>query len=234
MQSTSFNGKERRKLLVRIITPSTAESSDKIIKATNSQTPIPEASLRATEKVHRDIEEFLKPYGIFYDRRKNSHRNEGKSISSIISIPTMAQAIMSMLLQRPNDARARPSSLLRKSEDYSLIFSVDYPIQVYHVAAHLHKLAKAELRADAKLAARDRNNLLFYVMMYLSSLLTNSSSPSAAALSVIDVDNLDAKLIAKAIDVAQKFYSELGGTEQIAKGKDLVAKLKISLKSEFQ
>jgi AIPR protein len=227
-------GHEARKILVRIVTPDGAESSDKIIKATNSQTPIPEASLRATEKVHRDIEEYLKPFSIFYDRRKNSHRNEGKPISAIISIPTMAQAIMSMLLQRPNDARARPSSLLRKNEDYNSIFSSNYPIQVYHVAAFLHQLVKKELKADSTFQARDKNNLLFYVIMCLSSLLSNSSIPTASQLASIDLESVDSTHLSKAILIARNLYQKLGSSDQVAKGKDFVDQMKLELQSAFE
>ena len=48
-----------RAILVRMIEPSDSASRDRIIKATNSQTKISAASLRATEKIHRDIEEFF-------------------------------------------------------------------------------------------------------------------------------------------------------------------------------
>lgn len=58
---------DERNVLMRVIVPSDPEMQDRIIKATNSQTPIPTASLHATEKIHRDIEEFIKPYGYFYD-----------------------------------------------------------------------------------------------------------------------------------------------------------------------
>lgn len=63
-----------RQLQVKILVPDVVESRDRIIKATNSQTSIPSASLRATEKIHRDIEEYLRPYKIYYDRRKNYYK----------------------------------------------------------------------------------------------------------------------------------------------------------------
>jgi hypothetical protein len=66
---------EKRNLLVRVIVPPVTESRDRIIKVTNSQTQIPVASLRATERIHRDIEEYLRPHGLFYDRRKNFYKN---------------------------------------------------------------------------------------------------------------------------------------------------------------
>ncbi len=46
---------DERRILVRVIVPSAPESRDKIIKATNSQTAVQQASLRATDKIHRDI-----------------------------------------------------------------------------------------------------------------------------------------------------------------------------------
>jgi hypothetical protein len=67
---------DNRNILIRVIVPEKPESRDRIIKATNSQTPIPPASLRATDKIHRDIEEYFRPNGLYYDRRKNYYKNE--------------------------------------------------------------------------------------------------------------------------------------------------------------
>ncbi|MCL1488228.1 MAG: AIPR family protein [Marinobacter sp.] len=69
---------EERSVLLRVIVPEDEETRDKIIRATNSQTPIPKSSLRATDNIHRKIEDYLKPRGLFYDRRKNFYKNDGK------------------------------------------------------------------------------------------------------------------------------------------------------------
>jgi hypothetical protein len=103
---------DARNLLVRVIVPDEDDSRDRIIKATNSQTPVQPASLRATDRIHRQIEEYLRPRGLFYDRRKNFYKNEGKPRDKIIGIPHMSQAVMAILLQRPDTARSRPSSLI--------------------------------------------------------------------------------------------------------------------------
>ncbi|MGV0033433.1 MAG: AIPR family protein [Candidatus Azotimanducaceae bacterium WSBS_2022_MAG_OTU7] len=79
---------ENRKLLVRIVVPSAAESRDMVIKATNSQTSVKPASLRATDKIHRDIEEYLCPKGLYYDRRKNFIKRKPRN--KIIGIPYLA------------------------------------------------------------------------------------------------------------------------------------------------
>jgi hypothetical protein len=161
-----------RNVLVRVIAAETTASQDKIIKATNSQTSIPVASLHATEKIHRDIEEFFKSYGFFYDRRKNFYKNEGKGPEKIISIPYLAQAVMAIALQRPDSARARPSSLLKEEDDYKRVFSEDHPIQLYAACALIIKRTDAFLRSDGVgLKKEDLTNLRFYVAMCAASVV---------------------------------------------------------------
>ena len=59
----------------------------------------------ATDKIQRDIEDYLKSRGLFYDRRKNFYKNSGKPRDVIIDIPYLAQAVMAILLRRPDTAR---------------------------------------------------------------------------------------------------------------------------------
>lgn len=215
-----------RNLLVRVIVPTKAESRDRIIKATNSQTNIPPASLRATDKIHRDIEEHLRPYGLFYDRRKNLHKNEGKPLDRIIGIPLLAQAVMSILLQRPDDARARPSSLLKKDEDYSMVFSEAIPIGVYRVCAIIVRRVDAILRADETLDARERNNLIFYVAMRVAAIASGKKAPAANNIAAIDPGTIGDDAIRESIEKIKGLYKSLGGGDQVAKGGKLVEELK--------
>ncbi|MBI5844895.1 MAG: AIPR family protein [Deltaproteobacteria bacterium] len=149
--------KENRNLLVRVIVPNQSESRDRIIKATNSQTTIPPASLRATDKIHRNIEEYLKPLGLYYDRRKNFYKNEGKPINRIISIPQIAQAVMAVLLKQPDMARARPSSLIKRDEEYFKLFNPTYPIEIYRTCTELMKKTDLFLNTHS-LSSTDKNN----------------------------------------------------------------------------
>ena len=218
-----------RNLLVRVIVPTKSESRDRVIKATNSQTNIPPASLRATDKIHRDIEEHLRPYGLYYDRRKNLHKNEGRPIEHIVSIPLMAQAVMSILLQRPDDARARPSSLLKKDEDYSLVFSNSTPIGVYRVCATIIKRIDTLLRSDETLDARERNNILFYVAMRTVAISTGKIEPKATDVAAIDLAVVDENAIRKSLVAVKALYDSLGGSDQVAKGSQLVKELKTEI-----
>jgi hypothetical protein len=215
-----------RNVLVRVIAAETTASQDKIIKATNSQTSIPVASLHATEKIHRDIEEFFKSYGFFYDRRKNFYKNEGKGPDKIISIPYLAQAVMAIALQRPDSARARPSSLLKQEDDYKKVFSEDHPIQLYAACALIMKRTDGFLRADpTALKKEDLTNLRFYVAMCAAKRLADGKILSARTVSTLPIDKLSDELMSQALEEAKAAYEKLGATDQIAKGPELLRNL---------
>lgn len=219
-----------RKILVRVIVPSEAESRDRIIKATNSQTAIQQASLRATDKVHRDIEEYLRPRGLFYDRRKNYYKNEGKPRDNIVGIPHLAQAVMSTLLQRPDTARARPSSLLKKDDDYGKVYSDAHPIEMYYTCAETMRRIEEYLKLPTTgLTPKDRNNLRFYIAMYALSKLTGSKAPTSGDLAKADLSKLDAALLKQSVDTVRAEYVALGGTDQVAKGAQLIGAVKAKL-----
>jgi hypothetical protein len=209
-----------RHLLVRVIVPSADDSRDRVIKATNSQTYVPPASLRATDKIQRDIEEFLKSFGIYYDRRKNFYKNDGKPLEKIVGISLMAQAVMAVLLQRPDTARARPSSLLKDNADYDSVFDEKRDIHVYRICIALLRRSEGYIRTNVP-EAKDRNNTRFYVAARLACVLTGRFTPTAAQLCAIDVDAVTDAQVKLAFDVVLEKYQALGASDQVAKGPEL-------------
>ncbi len=131
------SGKEKdsRSILVRVVKTQDQAARDRIIKATNSQTSIPDAWLHATEELHRRIEDYFVSHGLYYDRRKNFYKNQGKPASKIVTIPRLAQAVTAIYLQKPDDARARPSTVLRKT--YTEVFHRHHPPDMYLKCAQL-------------------------------------------------------------------------------------------------
>ena len=224
---------ESRAVMLRVIVATESQIRDRIIKATNSQTTIPAASLRATEKIHRDIEAFLAPYGLYYDRRKNFQKQAGRPVDSIISIGLLAQAVMAIILQRPDDARARPSSLIKDDEDYEKIFNIEIPIKVYLISAKLVKVAQAYLRSREDLDPKDRNNLLFYLLVYAISSLTNKATPKASDIESIDLSKINDVLITSCLVEVEAIYVALGANEKIAKGPQMLESLKKILSTKF-
>lgn len=218
---------ENRNVLVRVIVPTEAESRDRIIKATNSQTKIPDASLRATEKIHRDIEEFLRPHGLFYDRRKNFYKNEGKSIDKIISITQLAQAVMSILLGKPDSARARPSSLLKKDEDYKRVFNKDYPLMLYLFCSRALKIVDVFVKSEiASLNSEERTNLKFHLAMLAAMRIAGKINLSHKDFEKMQIISITDNLLLECLETVKSVFVELGGTDQVAKGVKFVEELK--------
>ena len=222
-KSCTPDSADDRKLMVKIVSSDNEETRDKIIKATNRQNPIQPATLRATDKIQRDIEAALKSVGLFYDRRKNHYKNQGKPLDRIISIPLMAQSLMSVILGRPDTARARPSSLIKRDDDYSRVFSEKIPIAVYAITAELLRRVDSVLRGAQDVRPRDRTNVRFYVLYWVAAMLTNRSLPEPAQVVQIQTRTLGDETIERAIADVRTLYERFGGNDQVAKGSELQA-----------
>ncbi|GAB6039263.1 hypothetical protein JCM15519_38220 [Fundidesulfovibrio butyratiphilus] len=231
---TGTEPEDNRKILVRIICEKNEDARERIIKATNSQTSIPPASLRSSDEVHRNIEDFLKAHNLYYDRKKNYYKNQGKTISSIIGIPYLAQAMMAIILKKPDSARARPSTLINSNVEYEKIFSQSVPIDTYLKVIKLMKSVELFLKPQScpiELQRKDITNIKYYVAMVAAIKIVNGSHDIAKGLSAIPNLIIGDTLISESFYVAYNKYIELGGNDQVAKGPTLVASLLASLKN---
>ena len=221
---------ETRNVLVRVIVPSAPESRDRIIKATNSQTAVHQASLRATDKVQRDIEQYFQNRGLFYDRRKNFYKNEGKPRRKIIAISHLAQTVMAILLQRPDTARARPSSLLKNDNDYTTVYSESYQINMYYNCVEMKSDVDEYLRSPENgFNPKDRTNLRFYIAMYTTAKLIGKDLLTHDDLARMDLARLDNSTLKSGASLVYGLYKTLGGNDQVAKGQSLVQAVKKEL-----
>lgn len=181
------------------------------------------------------IEQFFKPYGLFYDRRKNFYKNEGNPIEKIISIAYLAQAVMAIALQRPNDARARPSSLLKKDSDYKTVFSDKYPISLYFFCVSLMKRVEKFMRSDgANLDEVDRVNLRHYLAMCAACDLTKKATPTKRDLGMSTFPLVGDELLRDSLDRVRRIYMSLGASDQVAKGAEFVANLQEELAKQYR
>ncbi|HWR36498.1 MAG TPA: AIPR family protein [Clostridia bacterium] len=220
-----------RELVVRVIGSSNSDVHDSIIRATNSQTSIPAASLWATESIHRDIERVFKSSGLYYDRRKNSWRRRNEPLARVVGITELAQAVAAILLQEPDHARARPARYFQKA-NYHKVFNTKFDIGLYSVCAHVRKATEAYLR-KAETDRRHRNNLLFYVMMATVSLHLRRPRASAGTIAQIDVGSIPETVFERALSIVRPIYVRFGETDRAAKGADLVAALRVEIVNTF-
>jgi hypothetical protein len=155
-------------LLVRIIVTGDTATRDQVIRATNRQTTVTDASLRATDEVQRQIENYFLTKGWYYDRRKNFYKNDGKDVSKIVGIPFLGAAVTAMGLARPDKSRGKPSSLLKNDDDYLQIFSPTIDLEIYLWAAKIQRKVDAFIVSDAANATVDqRSNLRFHLSMLI-------------------------------------------------------------------
>lgn len=219
---------DQRAVLVRVICEEDEEARDRIIRATNSQTSIPPASLRSSDDIHRNIEDFLKSNGYYYDRKKNFYKNQGMPVSKIISISYMAQAMMAIMMLKPDSARARPSTLINSDVEYKKIFSLDKPIDIYLKAIQILKATETYLKpenCETQLERKTITNIKFYVAMIASIKIAGSSQEIEKKLSGLPNVEVSNEILSDSLKVVLEKFNELGATDQVAKGSALVAKL---------
>ena len=215
---------EDRSVLLRVIKVQDEKSRLNVIKATNSQTNIPPASLRATDPIHRDIEDYLLSKSYFYDRRKNYHKNQGRPINKIVGIPYLAQIITGIYNQKPDYARARPSTLIKNNADYKNIFDNSLSLEMYYKGILVQKKVEELLKEfnSPKLSRAQIGDIKFHVSMYVTCILCEKLNPSSEKIGEIDISKMTDTIINNAIGNVQILYDAMGGNNSVAKGNEFV------------
>lgn len=213
---------EERNVLVRVIVPESEDSRDRIILATNNQTNIPKSSLRANDPIHWQIELYLKGRGLFYDRRKNYYKNQGRKSTEIVSVSFLAQCMISLFLQKPNYARARPSTLLIKDETYDKLYIENQDLDVFYNSAKLGKMVEICLKKSNTYTPAQKNDILFYVLYLSVAKQVGKANITFKDVKEIDLNSYTDEYIVQIAETVFSEYEKLGGNGKVAKGSDLI------------
>lgn len=212
---------DARTVLVRVIVENDRDNRDEIIRATNRQTNIKHSSFRATESIHRELEDYLGTLGYYYDRRKNYYKREGKPADKIISIDRLSQAVLAVLRQEPHTARARPTTAIKAENDYKSIFSGDktiHPLEMYGVIVRLLAAVEDHFRIIANTENQiHRNNLKFHVLMALTWALHGSLTLPALAIPKIKLSKLTSEQIGAVTTWVFSEFNKFGAEDRSAK-----------------
>jgi len=229
------NGK--RFILIKILVTDSENARDKIIKATNFQTSIAPASLKVTNAIHYRLEDYFKNNGWYYDRRKNYYKNLGKPRDRIISVPLMAQSMMSLVCKEPQTARARPASLVKKDSIYNRIFRDTISVEVYLFCAQVIKTLEVRLKtALAEFTNQEKTNLKFHIAMAIIMKKTGRVDYSLKDIEELSIDNIDEELIdstARLVICPARDYMKANtvSLETMSKAKPFVEHIKKELKN---
>lgn len=213
---------ENRNVLVRFIVPQSEEVRDDIIFATNNQTNIPKSSLRVTDSIHLQIEMYCKSRGLYYDRRKNYYKNQKKKATEIISVSFLAQCLITLLLRKPDFARARPSTLLTDDQTYNQLYPEGGNLSVFYKVGKLGKTIQNNIRKTADWTSSEKNDVLFYVLYGVVAKLLDQASINTTDIVNLDLTLATEEYIDEIKNLVYQKYKELGGDSRIAKSSDFI------------
>ncbi|MDP9993724.1 hypothetical protein J2W28_004185 [Variovorax boronicumulans] len=189
-----------RSLLVKVIVSKEETVRDSIIRATNNQTDVELASLHATDKIQRDIEDVMLRHGLFYERRKNFYANQGHTPAEIVTPLYAAAGYVALMLKQPHRATALRSKFMRSPTSYEVVFSEKAPIEVWPKISYLLKKIDAELenlRPQAKWTDKFLKGWRYILAFLMISESAGKYTFSAAEIMSFDVESIDSKSVGK-------------------------------------
>ncbi|GFE82492.1 hypothetical protein GCM10011487_44920 [Steroidobacter agaridevorans] len=145
-----------RCLLVKIVVSSDAQVRDQIIRATNNQSPVEVAALRATDKIQRDIEDVLERHDWYYERRKNYYRNIGKPQARFVTPVYLASAAIALMFKNPARATRMRPKFMRNQTAYEAVFSSAVPLEMWVALVEIYKRTENWLAKCARKQAGER------------------------------------------------------------------------------
>lgn len=230
------NGSDDRTVMVRVIAPPDEQTRRKIIKATNNQTAMSPLSLYATDDIHFNIEELFKLRSLYYERRKGQYRREKRPISKIISMNDVAQAVIACALHRPNDARARPQTLLKKADEYKQVFDEHSDTRMFLACVLLDRQVQQYLVGRTDLPRDVRNDIRYYMDTWLTGFLVGRAAPSKPEIAKLVTaleSPLPNEMMQECCTWVLEIYNEAGGDDRAAKGTELPKRLLDYLRGEL-
>lgn len=233
--STRPNGDDRA-VLLRVVIPPDPETRNNIIKATNFQTSITPISLKAMDVLHFSIEDRLKLYDLFYERRKGEYRALRKPRASIVSMRELGQALIAIALQHPDTARARPGTMLNNAERYEKVFPESVDTELYATCIRIDRRVETYLKSDTDLDRGVRADLRYYVDLAVTCTLAEAAIPTPDEIASLGDklrSSLTDEVIEDALSDVRAIYDELGATDKVSKGPDLTTRLKERIRDRW-
>ena len=218
---------DERKVLVKCIAADDQSTRAKIIQATNNQSSIPPAYLRSLETIHLQIERYFKTHGLHYDRRKSSCKNKGIPAKDIISVPFFGQCLISVLLQQPDYARARPAQILGDDEKYRCIFNENIPLEAYLAFGKIAVHVRQFLKTSGLISRGAQNDLIFYILLAICAKQAGRFEVTADDLKNIVIPEDDG--LNQIVREIHKEYVDAGATSAVAKNSSFVIRVKDAL-----
>jgi len=227
---------DNRRIVIRVIENQDEKTREEIIRATNNQNPMPAEALYTTTRIHKQIEGLFASNGLYYERRKGYWRDQKKPISRIVSAVSVVQAVVAIMLHRPDVARGRPRDYINDDQKrYSIFGHDDYddskpmPLEIskarpYDLEVYLQCI-KIVRRVDKfldsrvpKLDSEGKRNLLYYLTRCVACAATKDAYCPPAKVLKIDVSALTDDFIKNSgFARVKRIYRSWGGNDEAGK-----------------
>ncbi|WP_047548487.1 AIPR family protein [Psychroserpens sp. Hel_I_66] len=186
---------KNRSVMVKIIVSNEDEVRDTIIRATNNQTNVELASLHATDKIQRDIEDVLKLNEIYYERRTNYYKNQGIPVNQIVTPLYLASGFINFILKSPHQATMLKSRFMRSESSYNEVFSLETDLKVWPKIAEVLKKTDTFLetvrpgRGSSQRFLKTKRQFLSFLVLSKSFGTFNFSVGDLISLDILTLDN---------------------------------------------
>ena len=188
--------------------------------------------MSVTDTIHLQIEMYFKNRGLYYDRRKNYYKNQKKKVADIITVSFLAQCLITLVLRKPDFARARPSTLLTDDETYHKLYEEDHDLEAYYRAAKIGRVIQNNLKLSTDMTPAEKSDVLFYLMYAVVAKITNKQDLSFNDLKEFDLDQLTNDVIDECKVAVFNRYKELGGNGRVAKSSTFINEIDALLRTE--
>jgi len=186
---------DERCVMIKIISADKLEIRDNIIRATNNQTSISTASLHATDKIQRDIEEILLKAGFHYERRLNYYKNQGVNQDLIITPLNLSKIYVALISKSLSTAIRLRSRFMRKPESYARVYNENISITVWASLVKIYSRVSIVLKSlrkiDSNSSGRYHKGIKLIVMFLCVARIKGTYSYTND-----EIINFDANLIA--------------------------------------
>lgn len=213
---------EKRSVLLRIIVPDNEESRDQIIFATNNQTNIPKSTLRVTDPIHLQIEMYFKSRGLFYDRRKNYYKNQGRKPAEIVGVSFLAQCLITIFLRKPDYARARPSTILNDDKTYNELYEKNNDLEVFYRVALIGKKIQKNVKNSSEYSPAEKSDILYYVLFAAVARILGKQVVNPQDIKEMNLDLLTDETIDNIRNRVYEIYKLHGGNGRVAKSAEFI------------
>jgi hypothetical protein len=138
---------------------------------------------------------------------------------------------MSTLMQKPDSARARPSTLLEEDDSYEKLFHKSNDLNTYFLVSFWGRSIEERLKKD-KYTVSETSDIKFYVSYSSSCLMAKSLYPNSKIISGLTEKSLTDEIFNYSVEATYDLYRQLGGTDKVAKGTKLIDALKVKLRED--